>query len=420
VEPVDIEAPVIQLDGANIEAEGGVRFTSGEKRMTAREVTYDTAKRTGTMLNARFTTCTEEKPHYFVSARQIVLGPENRLCTRGASLTVLGVKLITLPSLRFRLGSRTAETKLPNPGYDRRDGFTLGQGFRLLETPRSSALASAKLTARHGYQFEMNGQYGVDGLLAMPEGRLMRYDALANEVTDAAEKHGPLNHPTTPDASRLTAFGSVSLRSRAFDLMDTSLVYYKRPEVGLNYLPRGINISGGSIDQRLRLLPEVTATWGRYAEIPNPYGTVGRTGISVSLPAHKLRSSFTSALQPVLTYSWAHYSIGSTYRIWGWGLDYSKLHSNGSFFTARYFQREDSGLTPFEFDDLDITRQLDIGTQIKHGRHTYGFVGSWDVKVPTLEDWTVLYGYSLDCLTGTITWNGRYKRLGFGIDLAGL
>ncbi len=420
VESVTMEAPLIEANDTVFTAQGGVRFTSGEKRARAQKIAYNTATSTGQMLNARFTTCNEENPHYYLSARSIVLGAGNWVSTRGASLTLFGVKVITLPMLSFRVGNRQGGSTLPTPGYDSRDGITLGHSFVLMDSPRSTAVAGIKLTAKHGYQLEMTAQHGLDGLLSRPPGRLLRYDSLQNEVRDVSAKDGPLSCLADLHSSRLTAFGSLSLRSRATDLHNTSLVYYKRPEVGLYYVPRHVNLCGAGMDPRLQLLPEIVASWGRYAEIPNPFGTVGRTGASVSLPVRAFKMSPDSAVQPILTYSWAEYSTGSTYRVFGWGLDYSKIFRDGSFATLRYTQKNDSGFTPFEFDDLDYSKVLEIGAQLRRGRHTYGFVGSMDASRGTLEDWEAIYGYRLDCLAGVVSWNGRYKQFRFGVDLLGL
>jgi len=142
--------------------------------------------------------------------------------------------------------------------------------------------------------------------------------------------------------------------------------------------------------------------------------------MSASLPVHAFKASADSALQPVLSYSWANYTTGSTYQIFGVGLDYSKLFADGSFLTLRLNQRSYTGFTPFEFDDLDFPTELQVGTQIRRGRHTYGFVGSYNANKAILEDWEILYGYRLDCLAGVVSWNGRYKQIHFGVDLLGL
>lgn len=420
VDHVTMSAPVFEGEDDLIKASGGVSFVSGQKRATAQELTYDAATGTGKMLNARFTTCVEPDPHFYLSARSITLGAGNKVSTRGVSLTIFGLKVITLPSLSFRVGNRTRRSSLPLPGWDRRDGLTLGHTFSLMNTSRTFASAKVMLTQKHGYQFDTTAEYGIDGDIGVLPGRLPRYDRLQMDVRDVSSQDGPLTQQADPKASTLTAFGALSLRSRAFDLLDTNLIYFKRPEIGVDWTPKTMPLPGAKIDPQLRLLPEVVASWGRYAELPSPYGTVGRVGASLSLPVYSFRTSANSALQPILTYSWAHYSIGSTYRTYGWGVDYTTKLSQGSFLTLRYNQKQQSGFTPFEFDDLDIPKALDIGAQIRAGKHIYGFVGSMDATRGTLEDWEAIYGYRLDCLAGTVSWNGKFKQFKFGIELIGL
>ncbi len=52
-----------------------------------------------------FTTCNREKPHYHLSAREIVIIPGDELIAYGAKINIYGMNLITVPKYKFDLSN---------------------------------------------------------------------------------------------------------------------------------------------------------------------------------------------------------------------------------------------------------------------------------------------------------------------------
>lgn len=112
--------------------------------------------------NASATTCRAEKPHYFFSSAKVSVEGE-RLAVRRPAFYLFSRKLITLPTMRLRVGREANRRVLPLPalGYSRRDGmvlrgeypFPLGnfQGAARLYVPlEKDPLLSATLDQQRG------------------------------------------------------------------------------------------------------------------------------------------------------------------------------------------------------------------------------------------------------------------------------
>ncbi len=424
-QPVVIEAREVEQLGTTIHASGGLFFRQATKRITASEATYDTAAKTGLLTNVSFTTCQGARPDYRITARELRLLPNSRVRARSVSLYLGGFKVITLPFLVTRTGRQSgAHRFFPRPSFDKDDGFSLAQEFRIIDSSRLHTTADLKLTTKRGLEGELRDEYGLDGVLSGFPGRLFNFDSLRNSALEMPRL--PLGCTPTPEdlstegLARVRQFGRFSLKQRTYDIRNTGLVVYRQPELGIDYIAPHLNPAGSDLDPRLQLYPEVTATWGRFKEVPGSVGFTSRWGATAAIGANVARLGRYAAIQPVLLYGAYHYDTGESYQWWGYGVEASRLFPSGATVTGRYIKRSDSGDSPFLFDTVDVFQEAQAAFQVPFGKHVLGFVEGFDVDRGRTYDWQLLYGYRTDCLAAWVTWRSRLERLSFDIAVTNL
>ncbi|HTE19664.1 MAG TPA: hypothetical protein VK689_14955, partial [Armatimonadota bacterium] len=83
----------------------------------------------------RFTTCDREHPHYSIFARSLEIVPEQYLEARHASLSLMGLRLLTIPRLRKSLRPRDDDddgrSLIPSIGYNSYNGPYVRDQFQL-------------------------------------------------------------------------------------------------------------------------------------------------------------------------------------------------------------------------------------------------------------------------------------------------
>lgn len=418
--PVAIEAPVIEKLGSVLRAYDGVVLRQGAKRIGASSAVYDLETGTGTLWDAVFTTCSDDEPDYRIESGQVSLLPNGRVRVRRASVYMGRWKVITLPTLKLRVGSQAASRAVfPRPGYDKLEGLSLSHTLRLVDTDRLQTSADVRLTTRNGVQGEATATFGMDGVLLDYPGRFFDYGSMRSRAVDLPRE------PMQPSgvrglqpvrAARLRLHSTVSRRQRVFDIGNENLAVSKRPEVGVTYTGSQISFSKRPLDPRLEVYPQATAVWGRYDEVPAAAPTTTRRSIAVLAPVNFLDLGPRTTIQPVGSYSISSYGSGDTYRTWSYALDASRLFANGSYASLRFIRRHESGSTPFEFDDVDVRREMQAAAQAHLRRHILGLALNYDFDKERLYEWEILYAHRTDCLVRALRWNSRLKR--FSVDIA--
>ena len=419
-----IEAATVETVGPVVRASGHVRMSFGNRILTASEASYDTQAEEGVLRNVMFTTCAGLHPDYRLEAREVTLLDRRTLKARGAALYLGRYRVLALPSIRMRIGGTGATRSVfPRPSYDDRDGLTLSQRFRLNDSRRLLTVADLRLTTRHSVQGELCSTFGIDGSIADFPGRYFMYDPLRTRATRMPEVIDGDCDPAglRPEgAARLRAFGRATLRQRTYDVGNEGLVVYRQPEIGLAYVGRQLNLGGGQLDPRLEVYPQVTASWGRYREVPGPGGYRTRRTLGGVAALNLLPIGPRTALQPVAGYSIANYETGDSFRTWAWAIEGSHIFRGGSFAFLRYTQRGQSGTTPFEFDNTDIKREIQGAFQVQVGTETVGLAVNYDTARGELYEWEALYGHRTDCLGMWVRWNQRLKRLSMDVAVINL
>lgn len=422
--PAVIEAPSFQGAGSLVRATGGIKFSRGRIRIIADDATYDANTTIGTMNHVTFTTCDNLRPDYRIVAKEVTLLP-GRFRARHVALYLGGIRVITLPNLRFKMGGNGGSAKIfPTPGFDNQDGVTLSQTLRFADASRFRAAADLRLTTNSGIQGEVQGVYGIDGGLMDLPGRTFSYESLRGNALKMPQEIAvaPCSSEVLRqlDAARLYGIGVFSLKQRVYDVMDQGLIVYRQPEFAMKYVAEGLNFTKTKLDPRLEIYPEVTASWGRFKEVPGPNGFIQRENVSALLALNVLPLGRNTAVQPVFFHNWANYQNGDFYQSNSWAIDASHITKNGGIVSARYIKRNDSGVTPFQFDNVDILKEYQAGFQMRINKYVVGLVTSYNADNNQFYEWEALYGYTTDCLASWVLYNSRIQRVSFHVALINL
>lgn len=411
-QPVVIEAPVIEKLDSVIRAYGGVLVTQGARRMRASSATYDLETQTGSLWDAVFTTCSRDRPEYRLESRRVELLPGDRLRVHRASVYMGNTRLITLPTIGFRVGSRAGSRMVfPRVGYDSFEGVSLAQSFKLRDTDRLQTTADVRVTTRNGLQGEGLAVYGVDGVLLDFPGKALDCDALRYRSMSIPDEPGALvSGIRLSEAARLRLHTSISRRQRVYDIDEKDLQLSRRPEIGLTHTGKQISFSRSPLDPRLEMYPVAEVAWGRYDETPG-VRSASRVNAGVVLPVNFLDLGAHTAVQPVFSYAVSRYSGGDTYRVWTCALDAARTFGSGAHAAVRIIRRFESGITPFEFDDVDVRREVQAAVRSRISRHVVGFALNYDIDRHRAYEWEAFYAYRTDCLLRALRWNNRLKRL---------
>lgn len=410
--------------GRVIRSLGSMQFIKGKERISASQGEYNLNTDTGVLRNVYFTTCTASRPDYHLTAGEATLLPNHRLHARRISLYLGTHRVLYLPFVKLHVGGRNATTAIfPRIGYDARDGVTLSQTFRLTDTTHSLTNADLKFTTLHAIEGTLASRYGVGGALVTLPGRYltygsMRYRALEVPQPPATSCDPQLLRPT--DYARFQPYGIFTLRQRTYTANNLGLVVYRQPELGATYVGPQLSLTKAKLDPRIELYPQVTTSWGSYKEVPGLGSFLSRSQVAAQASVNAVWLGPSTAIQPIATTTYATYGGGQTFRTWGAGIDIAHIGRDGSFYSARYLSRTSSGSTPFQFDSIDIAKEIDVAAQTYRGKAVAGFAITYDADNGTLFDWAVQVGRRSDCLGTYVRWDNRFKRFSFDVTLINL
>lgn len=409
------EAETLTIQGPIYRATNNVFFQKRSMKIKASSLWYNEETGVGVGKNVVYTTCDYPNPDYRIEADEITILPNRKVHLRRPAIYLGNFRVLVLPSLKLRVGGNQSTTNLfPTPGFDDEDGFTLSKDFRLIDDDNLNVIADLRLTTNSGIQGQFSTEYGIGGDLERFPGRFLTYDSMRESVITLPKR--PVGAPCPPEdleprnPARLRGFGVFSLQQRTYDIEDEGLVLYRQPELGLNYIGRQINFTNVRLDPRLEMYPQVISTWGLYRESPGPSGYIMKSSVMATVPLNVIPLGSRTSVQPVVQQGYSWYDNGDTYHTWAYAIDATHMFPNDSVVDIRYIKRNDSGETPFEFDNIDIYQELQAGFQIYMKKHVVGFVASYDIDDRSLYEWEVMYGYRTDCLATWLRWNNRLNK----------
>jgi len=424
MKPISVQAETIGFSDSQLRASGNVEFRVGNRRMTADSVDYNLKTMSGHLSKAYFTTCSAIRPEYHIVARELEIFGNTRFKAHGAALYLGRHRIIALPLLVSRVGGRAASFVFPKPGFDKDDGATLSHELAFIDEQSVDMCADLRLTTKRGIQGEVWSNYGIDGTIEEMPGRFISYDSMRSSVVTVPrtlESGSPdTGDIERPRPARFREYTRIAMNRRTYSVQNPSLLVSRMPEIGLRYIAEHRNFTKTKLAPILQIYPEITCSWGRFKQEPGPDDFVSRYDIGAVATANVIPLGANTAVQPVVSYSTASYGNGDSYRNWAYALDASHLFPNGSIVTGRYIRREQSGRSPFLFDVIDISNELQGAFQLRFARHVIGFVAGYDVDKGEIYDWETVYGYRTDCVVFSLGWHDRVQRLSFDINLINL
>ncbi len=436
-EPVSVEAHVVEatppvkqesgeITPGIIHASGEVLFIEGKRRLYADDFLYrfgGLSGNTGLLSNATFTTCDLPHPDYRICAKEIELTPNQRLKAHRVRIYLGNTRIISLPGLSMNIGpGGGGQTALPHPGFSSRDGLFLSFGYPILNSSQRDLSLLLKLTTNQGVQGGIISGYALKGdlKLAPPfvpdfDSELRRQTILQPAITGKECYFSALQ--AQPNV--LSLFAALLSRQRAYDTDEPDLLASRLPEVGIRYVSPQFCAGGDNGLPSLGAQSEARASWGSFKEVP---GTGYNERWDIRGTTSTILRSFgrTTAMRAAGLARLSVYGNGDSYRVLGGALDVSHVFTKGSFISLRLILHSISGETPFEFDDIDIPRDLQAAGRYVRGRNTYGGLIDYDLHDHSIQNWEFSFSRRLHCLEPTITWQGRFSQVSLDLRVLGL
>ncbi len=422
---VSIEARVIEAEPPVVRAEGDVLMQLGMKRLYADSLTYDYATGSGSLTNAVFTTCDRPKPDYHIAAQSIELSENQRLRLRRVRLYLGGTRVLGLPRLSLNAsGSRDSGLVLPRVGFSSRDGAFAAIKLGLVNTPDDQLDMHLKLTTNNGIQGGFVGAHALtNNLDDIPEFQPdsdseLRSQRILWPVVGIKKDTCAFPDETAHERS-ISVFASLLSNDDTYDVDEPDLLVSRLPEIGVRYVSPMVLMSGYRDNYTIGARADVRASIGRYKESPgdevHERFDLRGTGSTTIKSLGK-----TTAVRALGLARLSLYDGGDSYRVLGEALEISRVFSKGSYASLRLILHQIWGETPFEFDDVDVERELQLACRYSNGANAYGVMFDYDLDRNELRDWELSYTRSLHCMEPTITWRSRYSQLSLSLRVLGL
>lgn len=227
----------------------------------------------------------------------------------------------------------------------------------------------------------------------------------------------------------LYAEPAVSYKERIFGKSVSDLNLSRLPEVGfVGYVPiagrQNLPQTGDPNDVRralrqVALRLSMTPVFGYYDEYPDDEHH-GRDAIAMSLAARPVLIATNTLLIPRLGLQTNTYSGGYSYHYFQYDLAVERFFTDRNALGLEYIKSKVGGASPFLFDQLDTSNELDLRGQIGDRRHVVNVLVRYDLNGHDLFDWDLTYGRVLHCLVPTVNYDNRSHNIGFGLNIQGL
>jgi len=407
----------------DVEASGNILFKQEDSRtLTGDSFTYNFRSRTGLARNAslavdniyfrgkelkvepgrytirqsRFTSCSKDKPHYYLSARELVIEPDKGVVARDTSLYLLGTRILTIPNYTAGLGPEAHRgMKFPSVGISDEYGTYAAYEFDISKRPRTIGGLDVRLSTRQALQ---------GGVL---------YDRLAGR----------------PMFARLT------YRQPFYGGGRPDLLVSRLPEVGVRLCSGGaaesyallrspLDLSGATISpmppvkrgRRLNVVTEVGV--GRFTEEPDRISS-NRAELRAVAWLEPVAIGSRTLFSPGVSARLSHYETGQAYNALSLRLAVARQLGPDSFVSLSYITNSVHGGTPFQFDRVELREEVAGKIRFPLGDLTLELGGRYDVRNPGLFDTEISVAQKFHCLEPKITWRSRFKEFSLGIGLVG-
>lgn len=462
---------------------GHVRLHETDTTIRAGEVTFDGATQSGRALNAilsrkvftirsaklegttELLTATEadfttvppdEKADYHIHAQTITLDQtKHRGVLRNATLYLFGARLLTIPRITFRLGAGGGaagrQVVLPTVGVSARYGTYLAFGdnlhvarqpvqFRILLPTRQSVEATITsqqtlYTPRVPAAPSAAPQVGPVTLLeriraaaTVPVGVLPEGDPL--RFADFLPEPNPIRLFDTPSRGGLGLAEEISTHVAARGRLRDDLYVSRLPEVTLRGqlpltrppapAPNGDAQAFRDALRHLVFYADAQETVGEYSEQPTNVNA-RRVRTQFGFSAYPLLIAPNTVFQPRVSVSTSGYSGSKkAYRYDQLDLAVNHYFSDLTAVGVQFLASKTGGDSPFNFDVLDTSRELDLRVQTGTRRLILAGRVRYDLSRNGVIDYQLAIAPALRGFIPVFSYNFRTRTVGLGLEIKGV
>jgi len=456
-----IKADTITLEGLTKRAFAENALLS-QKVFTLRARTIEAAPSLLTASDADITTMPPgETADASLHVQSVTLDSvHHRGTLKNAALYVFHTRLLTLPRLSFHLGGAGGaarhEAIIPVVGVSARYGTYLTFGsslgssasptrYRLL-LPMRQTVEGSLSSEQTLYMPRTHSAKSAPDSTAEPMTMLDRIRAFATAPTGPLPEGDPLLfHDFLPDANPIRLFDTpshggvklaevVSLHQAAQGRKRDDLYVTRLPEVTLlgqlplTAIPEA-PVSGDPSEFRrglrhLVVYGDVQQTYGSYREQLSsaPY-TIRerRVRTQFGLSTRPLLVAPNTVILPRFSVSTSSYSGSKTaYRYDQVSVALNHYFSDLNAVSVQYLASTTGGDSPFNFDVLDTTRELDVRLQLGNRRLVTAGRIRYDLSRSGVIDYQVVIAPALRGFSPVFSYSFRTRSLGLGIEVKGI
>ena len=405
----------------DFEATGDFTFTQGERTVKGESFIFNYKTRIGhstdasvsadgiyfhgqsldskpdgySLTDSTFTTCDRVHPHYYLSARELIIRPGDEIVARGVRFVLYGKMLFGVPkyTVGLKQGQRTG-MKLPSVGISGRYGTFIAHNLDVSSRPGLSGKLALRLSTEQAFQ----GGIKLDRVSGSP---------VFLNLTYREPYYGGLNPDTT--VSRLP---------------EVAYRFYGKgtPPIGGNrgdslYLTRTLlnpTTDEGS-GNGLNLVGEVGV--GRFKEDPSGADST-RSDLRAMAWLDPVNLGDAIVMPGVLA-RLSHYGTGDNYTSLGFQLAVARKLGPKSYLSLAYVTHAITGSTPFDFDPVEIPLELAGRLQFPLGKYAIGVGVRYDLQKSRVFDSEVSVSKVFHCIEPKLTWRNRFREFSFSVGLAG-
>lgn len=400
------------------------------------------------------------KADYYLRSQTITLDSiKHRGTLRNATLYLFGARLITIPRLTFGLGQKGGGAQrrvmIPTFGVSSRYGtfIAFGKDTRIAGEPVQYRVL---LPTRQSVQATVTSQQTLytppqrPTVQPMPETEpetlLERIRAAATLPPGPLPEGDPLRfHDFLPDPNPIQLFApafrgglflgeDLSVHVAASGRRRNDLYVSRLPEVTLNAIipltpvppepPAGDPQAFRAGLHRLVLYAQAQETLGDYREqlSSEPYNIRARRARSqAGLSLRPLLIAANTVLLPSISISSSSYSGSkSAYRFDQINVAVNHYFSDLTAIGVQFLAGSASGDSPFNFDVLDTTREMDIRFQTGNAHLIAAGRVRYDLSRGGVIDYQAAVGPALRGFIPVFSYNFRTRSLGLGVEAKGL
>lgn len=309
--------------------------------------------------DAFFSSCSKTDKDYYITARQANYYPQrkkNNLELVDASLFLYGTRIITFPSLTLTVGEKKKLRKriLPAVEYSSQRGSSLSYDYGYWSDDHNDGIISVEYYSQIGFggrishYYDINENESVEGMI--------RY------LSDTGMQGGAgYRHVYGEDELQILAMRRDIVNSGSFTNYYTYYLITQLPEIQWTNAGRPIGDSGFSMGYQL--------SYGDYSE-----NLITSAGPSLSqVKRSRWRGSLNLGYRPISLSPSTRLSpsIGETYSSYSGGefqssafgqLSFNQTLWGSAWMEAGYRHLIQDGLSPFNFDQRDISNNFFIGS----------------------------------------------------------